>query len=81
MSTFSAFLPKELVLSRKSSLKICTKTVVTRISISKTANGNRADGVYLQAAAGNTQEYFARARKEVIVCAGAIVSPQLLLLR
>ena len=81
MSTFSAFLPKTVAVSRKDRLKICTKTIVTRIAVKQEYGKVYAVGVYIQAANGSEQEYFARARREVILCAGAIATPQILLLR
>ena len=81
VSTFSAFLPKPLAEDRKSNLKICTGSFVKRVIVERGAAGNRATGVYFQVNTGSHKEYFAKARKEVILCAGAIATPQILLLR
>ncbi|KAI0312498.1 alcohol oxidase [Amylostereum chailletii] len=78
-STDRAFLPPKLAQDRKDRLKICTNTLVTRVEFS-TDNGIRATGVHFEAVdfkeAG--QRYFARARREIVLCAGALGSPQVL---
>ncbi len=78
-----AFLPASLVQERKSRLKICTNTLVTRISLAEDDGNVRAKGVHFEAL--NTrkagEKYYAAAKREVILCAGAIGSPQLLMLR
>ena len=82
-STFWSFLPPEVAQARKQHLKICTRAFVKRIHFDLTQDDVRATGVYFASTdpkqAG--QEFFARARKEVVVCAGALVSPQILMLR
>ncbi|OSD05217.1 GMC oxidoreductase [Trametes coccinea BRFM310] len=79
-STFRAFLPPELCQERADRLKICTDTLVMRIEV---VNGNgqaHARGVYFEATdyrlAG--RRFYAQARREVVLCAGALVSPQIL---
>ncbi|KAJ7664845.1 hypothetical protein B0H17DRAFT_1162731 [Mycena rosella] len=74
-STFDAFLPLDVALSRKDHLKICTKTVATSLHIKR----NRATGVFFEGEEPEKQ-FYARARREVVVCCGAIASPQLLML-
>ena len=81
VSTFSAFLPKSLAEDRKSDLKICTGSFAKRVVVERGAAGNRATGVYFQANTGSNKEYFAKARREIVLCAGAIATPQILLLR
>ncbi|KAI8996268.1 alcohol oxidase [Trametes punicea] len=81
-STYRAFLPPELARERRSHLKVCTRAIVSRVQLDQSAGSVRATGVFFQSMDANyaSQEYFARARKEVILCAGALVSPQILML-
>lgn len=87
MSTFDAFLPLELAVRRKDNLHICPGVVVTKLDLQQTESGVRAAGVYFQkdpvksGAKSGERQYYALARKEIILSAGAIVSPQILMLR
>ena len=81
---FHAFLPPSLTTERAKRLKICTNVLVTRIELAQGgSDGVRATGVHFEAIdyrkAG--RHFFAKARREVVVCAGAIGSPQILQLR
>ncbi|KAJ3892752.1 GMC oxidoreductase [Lentinula edodes] len=80
-STEVAFLPKTLVSNRKN-LSICTGAIVTALDIRQGEDGHlRAVGVRFSPDSGHVDhKYSAFAIREVILCAGAIVSPQLLLL-
>ncbi|KAJ3990321.1 GMC oxidoreductase [Lentinula detonsa] len=80
-STEDAFLPKSLVSIRKN-LTICTGAIVTSLDIRQAQNGRlRVFGVnFCSDSASGDHTYAASATREVILCAGAIVSPQLLLL-
>jgi choline dehydrogenase len=71
VSTATAYLKPA---SRRSNLTLLTDTRATRLGIE---NG-RATGVDLITAAGGSRRI--GARKEVIVCGGAVLSPQLLML-
>ncbi|OSD05203.1 GMC oxidoreductase [Trametes coccinea BRFM310] len=78
---FHAFLPPALVRARTSRLKICTNALATRLEFASDESGNiRVVGVHFEVTdyryAGRS--FFARARREVIVCSGAVGSPQLL---
>ncbi|KAJ7157793.1 alcohol oxidase [Mycena filopes] len=79
-STFEAFLPLKLALDRRSRLKICTGTVASSLHIEK----GRVLGVMffeeLELEPEPGRQFYARACKEVVVCGGAIGSPQLLML-
>ncbi|KAJ7436842.1 alcohol oxidase [Mycena latifolia] len=76
-STFDAFLPLGIALARKGHLKICTQSIVTRLRI----QDSRAVGVFFEKEEeGLERQFYARARREVVVCCGAIGSPQLLML-
>lgn len=52
--------------------------MITRLRIGAEKH---VEGVYMQAIDRDDKAYLARARREVILCAGAIASPQILLLR
>ena len=82
-STYHAFLPSEVVRERQKHLKICTRAAVSRVQLKQSEDEVRATGVFFQSvdAGYSEQEFFAAASKEVIVCAGALVSPQILMLR
>ncbi|GJJ10629.1 hypothetical protein Clacol_004856 [Clathrus columnatus] len=82
-STFSAFLPPKLVRERQSRLHICTGTVVLRIGIiGETAANLSAEGVWIQKKDQSSlnKPRFIQAKREVIVAAGPIGSPQILML-
>jgi choline dehydrogenase len=85
-STFSAFVPKEIALKRKN-LTICTRVAVSRLIFSEGllvfSGGSqpRAEGVRFQSVTKSDKAFSAKARKEVIVCSGALGSPQVLMLR
>jgi choline dehydrogenase-like flavoprotein len=78
VSTYHAFFPAQLAQDRREGLKVCTGATATRIDV----EGNVAVGVVLEPTDENkVQTFYARARKQVVVCCGALGSPQLLLLR
>ncbi|KAF8065327.1 alcohol oxidase [Lyophyllum atratum] len=82
-STFHSFLPSAVANSRKGHLKICANTLVAQILFDRLEDGTpRATGVKFASsdvkAAGSY--HFAQARKEIILCSGALGTPQLLLL-
>lgn len=79
-STLTAFLPRTIVYERRDRLHVCTNTVVRRVEINKSASGLVAEGIYIS----RPEEpgvRLVRARREVILCAGAIFSPHILMLR
>ncbi|KAJ6632114.1 GMC oxidoreductase [Mycena sp. CBHHK59/15] len=78
-STFHAFLPLDVAIARKDHLKICTGSVATSLHIQK----GRVVGVFFereQSESDTGRTFYACARREVVVCCGAIGSPQLLML-
>ncbi|KAI1795254.1 alcohol oxidase [Ganoderma leucocontextum] len=81
-STYRAFLSPQLTQQRKSHLKICTNALVTRIELMESGNDVRATGVFFEANDPRQamDRYYAKARREVILCAGAFGSPQILML-
>ncbi|KAI0922270.1 hypothetical protein AcW2_007008 [Taiwanofungus camphoratus] len=79
-STFSAFLPYKLVNERKQHLHICTSTIVLKVETQNGADGAvQAEGMVVQSN-GHSLSRLIRARRKVIVSAGPIGSPQLLML-
>jgi choline dehydrogenase len=83
-STFDCFLPAALVKARSANLKLCPSTIVASITFENSDEGLRATGVILE----EDQDTLVlrppcrvQAKREVILCAGAIATPQLLLLR
>ena len=82
-SVYWSFLPPELAQARKGRLKICTRTLVKRVHLDRSQGEVRATGVVFESmdAEHCGQEFFAKARRDVVVCAGALVSPQILMLR
>lgn len=77
-STYHAFLSKTLVRQRKN-LTICLGAHVQRILFEDGPKGLTAIGVLVE---GIDKKFFTvRANREVILSTGAIVTPQLLLLR
>lgn len=77
-STYHAFLSKSLVCQRKN-LTIVIGAHVQRILFSNDSK-LRATGLLIEGKE-RMKLYTVRARHEIIICGGAIVSPQLLLLR
>ncbi|KAI0370602.1 GMC oxidoreductase [Pilatotrama ljubarskyi] len=78
---YHAFLPPKLVQERRGRLKICTNALVTCLSFSEDEPcGTTAEVVCFESTdyrrAGKT--FHAYVRKEVVLCAGALGSPQIL---
>ncbi|KAJ7631225.1 GMC oxidoreductase [Roridomyces roridus] len=78
-STFTAFLPPHVVRSRAQRLHICPNTLVSRIELADLTTSVTTEGVWVQSP-GVSQRRLIRACNEVILCAGPIGSPHLLLL-
>ncbi|KAI0633939.1 alcohol oxidase [Trametes polyzona] len=81
-STNRAFLPGSLAQERKARLKICTNTIAMRLDFARVNGSLTAKGVHLEATNPRQAEftYYVRARREIVLCAGALGSPQILLL-
>ncbi|KAK7691581.1 hypothetical protein QCA50_004980 [Cerrena zonata] len=80
-STSTAFLSQYLVGTRKEYLHVCTHVRAQKIVTEVRPGGNIvAVGVLAQAADGSGSSRIIRAQREVILCAGAIGSPHILLL-
>ncbi|KAH9852303.1 GMC oxidoreductase [Lenzites betulinus] len=78
---FEAFLPPKVIQERQRRLKICPNALVTRIELASDGAGDvQATGIHFEDTdfrrAGRS--FFAHARREVVVCAGALGSPQIL---
>ncbi|KAF5367812.1 hypothetical protein D9757_010326 [Collybiopsis confluens] len=76
-ATSDAFLPKHI--QGRKNLSILTGTLVTAVDI----QGHKAVGVYLELdkdSASSSRRVHVSAEREIILCAGAIATPQILLL-
>lgn len=75
-----AYLPYKLCVERQNTLHICTGALVVRLDISKEGeNGGTATEVVLKATnATSDDEMLVRVKREVILSAGAICTPQIL---
>jgi choline dehydrogenase len=76
-STRDAFLSEKDVKTKRN-LKICFGAVVQRIHLD---DRNQVRGVFVEAETPSPETYYVGVEKEVIVCGGAVASPQLLALR
>ena len=80
LSTYRAYLNKKVALEREQNLTVCTGVVASKLDVD--AKAGQVTGVYIRSASSKDQKnYFVKARREVIVCNGALRTPQLLLLR
>ncbi|KAG7088756.1 hypothetical protein E1B28_012722 [Marasmius oreades] len=78
-STYRAFLPPSLTQERKSRLFICPNSQATLIQFSNSTSGRpKAEGIRFQDVKSHSQNYFVKARREVVLCCGALGSPHLL---
>ncbi|EIW54978.1 GMC oxidoreductase [Trametes versicolor FP-101664 SS1] len=83
---FHVFLSPKVVQACRQRLKICPHALVTRIEVAAPSGDSeipaQAVGVHFEAAnfrqAGKS--FYAHARREVVLCAGALASPQILML-
>ncbi|KAJ8507737.1 hypothetical protein ONZ45_g9927 [Pleurotus djamor] len=79
VSTRDAFLPKETVQGRPN-LVICVETIVTRLKVDTIDGELRAIGVYYEDRGQSPRTFYIQTSKEIILCAGAVATPQLLML-
>ncbi|KAI0189432.1 putative GMC oxidoreductase [Astrocystis sublimbata] len=77
ISALSAYLSKAVVSQRRGRLTICTGAVASRLETN--AQTVLATGVYIRSLKGAETEFFINARREIILCSGAVCTPQLLL--
>ncbi|KAG9233102.1 hypothetical protein BJ875DRAFT_485473 [Amylocarpus encephaloides] len=83
VSTMDAFLSREIALKRKNNLDVCTNAILSKIVFSdpKESGQPRANKVSFKYTDSKKEDLFiAKVRREVIVCSGAIWSPQPLML-
>ncbi|KAK8043983.1 hypothetical protein PG993_004007 [Apiospora rasikravindrae] len=78
VSALSAYLNKTTVYQRRNHLAVCTGAVASRLEADTQAG--IITRVHFRSSEAPHKEYFVKARREVIVCAGAACTPQLLLL-
>ena len=73
---------KDVVIARSKSLTVCTGALVSRIGFSVDRSLQRAEKVHFRHAKSKSErDSSVKAKKEVIVCGGAISSPQILMMR
>ncbi|KAK8010163.1 choline dehydrogenase [Apiospora arundinis] len=78
ISALTAYLNKEVVLQRRDRLTVCTGGVASRLEAD--AKTGIVTGVHIRSSDNTDGEFLVKARREVIICAGAACTPQLLLL-
>lgn len=75
-SAYNTYLTKRLALSRRRHLTICTGVIVSGLDI----DNGLVRGVHFKTADDSSETMFVQAKREVIVCSGAICTPQILML-
>lgn len=78
ISALTAYLSKTVTSQRRDHLTICTGAMAARLEVD--AQTGIVTGVHIRNSKGSSNEFFVKARREVIVCSGAACTPQLLLL-
>ncbi|KAB5543081.1 hypothetical protein GE09DRAFT_237530 [Coniochaeta sp. 2T2.1] len=80
MSAYRAWLNAAIANERRDRLSVCTGVIASKLEIEN--GGKLVTGVHIRNArsSGPDREYFVRARREVIICSGAMCTPQLLML-
>lgn len=77
-----AFLPARVARDRRQRLKICINTIAGKLEFETEGEKLRVTGVHFRSGTSKTDKcFYAKARKEVVVCSGWLGSPQLLMLR
>jgi choline dehydrogenase-like flavoprotein len=82
VSSYKAWLDARTANERKSHLTICTGVVASKLEVDM--KQKQITGVHYRKAKSqgdSNRSYFVKARREVILCTGAICTPQLLMLR
>ena len=80
-STFRAFLPPALVQFRRNNLHICPNVLVERLNIEQEGDSLVVRSVAVGLVEGQAHTVHVGVRREVVVSAGALGSPQILMLR
>ena len=78
-STYDAFLPASFV-EKHTNLQLCFEALVQRLDIVQQNGSYRIEGVFIENENVKGETYYIKAT-EIILCAGAVASAQLLLLR
>ncbi|KAG6357708.1 hypothetical protein INS49_013587 [Diaporthe citri] len=78
ISALTAYLSEAVTSERRDRLTICTGATASRLEAD--TRTRLVKGVYIRSSKDPAREFFVRARREVIVCSGAVCTPQLLLL-
>ncbi|KAI1385539.1 putative GMC oxidoreductase [Hypoxylon trugodes] len=81
-SAYKTYLSRDVALQRRGRLTVCTGTVASHLELN--AQTGVVSGVHIRSSEkqGKDQgrEYFVKAKREVILCSGALCRPQLLML-
>ena len=81
-SAFRAYLPLDFALAHQDNLHICTNTIARKVEVERAEDGSlRATGVIIQSNNPGAPSVQVSAKKEVILSCGALVTPQVLMLR
>lgn len=76
-SAFHAYLPKAIAIQRQDSLHICTDVIVSRLELDSLRG--LASGVFVcSSGVKSPKPYLISAKREIVLAAGAICSPQIL---
>ncbi|KAI1120823.1 putative GMC oxidoreductase [Nemania abortiva] len=82
VSAFTAYLNKSIASKRRAHLSVCTGALVTRLQLDSELGV--VSGVHVRSSqkstGGSQADYFVKARREVVICSGAISTPQVLIL-
>jgi choline dehydrogenase-like flavoprotein len=82
VSSMRAFLNKDIAIRRRSHLSVCTGVVASKLEID--GPKGLVTGIRIRSSKPTpgrpAEEYFVKARREVILSSGALVTPQLLML-
>ncbi|KAH9993900.1 putative GMC oxidoreductase [Xylariaceae sp. FL0662B] len=78
ISALAAYPSKTVTSRRGGRLTVCTGAVASRLEAD--AQTGLITGVHIRCSKGSPREFSVKARREVIVCAGVVCTPQLLLL-
>ena len=83
ISAFTSFLSKDVALRRRDRLTVCTGAIASRLEIDAetgVVSGAHIRRSWKEGGGAEDREFFVKANREVIICSGAVCTPQLLLL-
>ena len=81
VSTFHAFVPREVAITREKNLTICTNAIVSRVIFSYDDKPHVEKVLFTSAQPRTSKTFSVKVKKEAIICSGAVGSPQVLMLR